>query len=87
MGSWKNARMITTCPECESAPVRLAKGAGRTAPENRIYHCPRCHAVFTHDELTIHYPRKNQRPKLEVMVSFGGWTKVKPIGHISEDYV
>lgn len=79
--------MVTTCPECERAKLRLARQGGKTRREDRVYHCPKCKAVFTQDDLTIHWPRKNQRPRLEVQVSFAGYLKVKPIGSISEDYV
>lgn len=87
MGSWKNPRMIKICPECEKGAIRLAQQGKRTTEAERVYYCPRCKAVFSHDDLKIHYPNVNSRPKMEVVVSFAGYLKVKPIAPPSEDFV
>jgi len=79
--------MIAVCPECGDAAVRLARQGGKTEKEDRIYHCPRCNAVFNHSDLQLNWPRKDTRPNLEIVVSFGGWLKIKEIGPVSEDYI
>lgn len=65
MASWKNnPNLIKQCPECHDCQVRLAHAGVPTKPDERIYHCPRCKAVFTHEELFIHWARADSRPWL-----------------------
>ncbi len=55
------------CPECTSALlVRAKMGVGRTKPEERLYHCPKCKEVFTGEEIALNW-RANQRPPLVVI--------------------
>lgn len=55
------------CPECQAAILRRANmGGGRTAPEERLYHCPECGEVFT-GEMLIQEWKANQRPNIGIV--------------------
>lgn len=68
MPSWRLNGIITTCPECGEARIKLAREKGRRLKlEERVYYCPKCHQAFSHEDLVINYPRANNRVRLALV--------------------
>jgi len=86
MASWRNSSLITICPECGGGKIKLARdGAGRQTPAQRVYYCPKCREVFSHEELVVHWPKKNMRVRLyPVALETPQTPDYEPLGGVSE---
>jgi len=65
VGSWRNSRLITSCPVCGEGRIQLAREPGkRLKTEERVYYCNKCREAFSHEDLVIHWPKGNMRVRL-----------------------